>query len=424
MSELVTMPKLGFDMAEGTLVRWVKKEGETIAKGDVLAEIETDKATIEVEAAAGGVVAAQLVGEGAVVPIGQLIAVIAAPGETVDVNAIRRQAASGGPAPKSEIAALPATITVQPDSPPTPLAAPEPAAASTDGQSRELFASPIARKMASDAGIDIHLIAGTGPGGRIVKRDVETFIKSGGARPAGAGAPVRHGAREDTELPLTRLRQIIGRRMSESKQAAPHFYVTTEVDMAATMGLRAQLNALLPEDEKISVNDFIVKAAALAVRQFPNLNASVSGDALRVIRHGRINIGLAVAVEGGLITPVVQDADIKSLAQIAVEARALVGRARQGKIKPADIEGGTFTVSNLGMFDVEDFIAIINPPEVAILAVGSVKQVPVVKDGGLAVGTRLKATISADHRATDGAEAARYLQTFRKFLQEPLRLLL
>ncbi|MBI3762889.1 MAG: 2-oxo acid dehydrogenase subunit E2 [Chloroflexi bacterium] len=422
MPELITMPKLGFDMAEGTLVRWVKKEGESIAKGDVLAEIETDKATVEVEAAAGGVIAAQFVGEGSVVPIGKLIAAIAAPGEAVDVNALRAQ--TGSSAPPSTSVATPAKKEIPPALvAPAPMTAPAPAAVSvpTDGKGREVFASPIARKMAGDAGVDIRLVSGTGPGGRIVKRDVEAYLKSGGARAAAPALPVAV-SREDIEVPLTRLRQIIGRRMSESQLAAPHFYVTVEVDMAPAMALRGQLNALLPEDEKISVNDFIVKAAALALRQFPNLNASVAGD--KLIRRGRINVGLAVAVEGGLITPVVQDADLKSLAQIAVAARALVGRAREGRIKPTDVEGGTFTVSNLGMFDVEDFIAIINPPEVAILAVGSVKQVPIVKDGVLAAGTRMKATISADHRATDGAEAARYLQTVRKFLEEPLRLLL
>jgi len=425
MSELVTMPKLGFDMAEGTLVRWVKKQGDSIAKGQVLAEIETDKATVEVESSASGLVAAQLVDEGAVVPVGQLIAVIAAPGEQVNVDALRAQSA-----------APPASEAMRGAAPAPPAPTPEPARSepavppNADGHAGELLASPIARKMASEAGIDIRLVPGTGPNGRIVKRDVEAFVQRGPTPLAGESSfpskiPALFRDREpraDREIPRTRLRQAIGRHMSESKQAAPHFSVTVEVDMAATMGLRAQLNALVAEGEKISVNDFIVRAAALGLREFPNLNATIRGEAL--IQRGRINVGLAVAVEGGLLTPVIHDADFKSLAQIAVEARALVGRARQGKIKPGDVEGGTFTLSNLGMFDVTEFVAIINPPEAAILAVGTVRQAPVVTDGLLAVGSRMAATVSADHRVTDGAEVARYLGAVRRFLEEPLRLLI
>jgi pyruvate dehydrogenase E2 component (dihydrolipoamide acetyltransferase) len=441
MSEVVAMPKLGFDMAEGTLVRWVKQKGENVNKGEVLAEIETDKATVEVESSASGLVAAQLVSEGAIVPVGDPIAVIAAPGEEVNVDELKAQA--GGPldesgpsaaGPESGATAAPAAprpaVTSAQTAGPSPLgkgegvrgpsALPAPA---TDGQGGEVIASPIARKMASEAGVDLRQVQGTGPGGRIIKRDIETFLREGPRAPAGVAAaePVTV-SREDREIPLTRLRQIIGRRMAQSKQAAPHFYVTVDVDMGTTLALRSQLNALVPESDKISVNDFITKAAALALREFPNLNASLSGD--KLVARGRVNIGIAVAVEGGLITPVVQDADIKSLARIAVETRALVGRAREGKIKPTDVEGGTFTVSNLGMFDVSVFSAIINPPEVAILAVGTVQQVPVVKDGALAVGSRMSATLSADHRATDGAEAARFLQSFRKLLESALRLLL
>jgi pyruvate dehydrogenase E2 component (dihydrolipoamide acetyltransferase) len=295
---------------------------------------------------------------------------------------------------------------------------PEPA---TTGQQGEVLASPIARKMAGEAGIDLRQVRGTGPGGRIVKRDIEGFVKTGPPAAPAPAAPVTV-SREDQEIPMTRLRQIIGRRMAQSTQSAPHFFVTSEVDMAAAMALRAQLNALVLESEKISVNDFILKAAALALRDYPNLNASVAGD--KIVRRGRVNIGIAVAVEGGLITPVVQDADLKPLKEIAVEARAIVGRAREGKIKPADVEGSTFTVSNLGMFDVDVFSAIINPPEVAILAVGTVRQVPVVQDGALKIGSRMSATVSADHRATDGAEVARFMQAFRQRMEAPLRLLL
>jgi pyruvate dehydrogenase E2 component (dihydrolipoamide acetyltransferase) len=274
--------------------------------------------------------------------------------------------------------------------------------------------------MAGDAGIDIRLVSGTGPGGRVTKKDVEAYL-AGGARPALSVISVTPAA-ADTIVPLTRLRQIIARRMAESKQTVPQFYVTGAVDMGAAMQLRTELNALVPDERKISVNDLIVKAAALALRQYPNLNASFGGD--RVIRKGRVNVGIAVAVEGGLLTVVVQDADQKPLAHIAVEARAMVARARAGKVLPADIEGSTFSVSNLGMYDVEHFIAIINPPEAAILASGSVQEVPVVKDGALVPGLRLKLTVSADHRVTDGAEAAQFLQAVTKNLAEPLRLLL
>jgi pyruvate dehydrogenase E2 component (dihydrolipoamide acetyltransferase) len=238
-----------------------------------------------------------------------------------------------------------------------------------------------------------------------------------------APAPVA-AAPEDEAVPLTRLRQIIARRMTESKQTVPQFYVTTEIDMAAALALRRQVNAVLPEERKVSVNDFVVKAAALALREFPNLNASFAGD--KVIRRGRVNIGIAVAVAGGLLTVVVKDADHKPLAQIAVEARAMAARAREGKVQGADIEGSTFSISNLGLpvfGEVDHFIAIVNPPEAAILAVGAVRDVPVVQAGALVPGVRMKATCSADHRVTDGAEAAQFLQAVKRHLEEPLRLL-
>jgi pyruvate dehydrogenase E2 component (dihydrolipoamide acetyltransferase) len=254
---------------------------------------------------------------------------------------------------------------------------------------------------------------------------VEAYLQSGPkAVPApavAAATPIPAGP-ETTEIAMTRLRQAIGRRMVESKTTIPHFYVTSEIDMAPAVALRQQINALLPEEQKVSINDMIVKAAALALREFPNLNASFAGD--KLVRHNRINVGSAVAVAGGLLTVVQKDTDKTPLAQIAADNKAMIGRARSGKISPNDVTDGTFTVSNLGPFDVENFIAIVNPPEAAILAVGSSRQVPVVVDGQLAVGTRMKATISADHRVTDGAEAARYMQRFKAILEAPLNLLL
>ena len=398
MAEIIPMPKLGFDMAEGTLVRKAKQEGEAVAKGDILADIETDKTTIEVESYAGGIVKAWLIDVGKPVPIGTPMVVIAAPGEEVDVAALRAAQPASAPAPTA------------------PVGASSPAPAAPTAESGALRISPIARRMADERGIDPRQIKGTGPEGRITKKDIETFA----APSAAAVSPMVALSREDTTVPLTKLRSAISRRMTESKTSVPHFYVTSDVDMEAAMILRAQLNALLGDAGKLSVNDFIVKAVALTLREFPNLNAALKGDS--VVRHGHVNVGLAVAVPGGLMTVVVKDADVKSLAQIAADSKAMVARARDGKIKPEDVDGSTFTVSNLGMYEVDSFTAIINPPEAAILAVGSVMKVPVVKNDALAVGRRMKATISADHRVTDGAEAAQFMQAFKKKLEEPLRL--
>jgi pyruvate dehydrogenase E2 component (dihydrolipoamide acetyltransferase) len=428
MAETVNMPKLGFDMAEGTLVRWVIQEGEPVAKGAVLAEIETDKATVEVESTFEGVLARHLVKAGDVVPVNTPIAIVAAPGEKVDIAA----AAPAGAAP--EKAAPAPAAALQPAAPAVAAAeAPAPAAPESGQLPGGVKASPLARRLAEEAGVDLRQVPGSGPGGRIVRKDIEVYQA---AKPAAAPAPAPsmppaaalpfpvsplEPAPADQVIPLNRLRSIIGRRMVEAKQQAPHFYVTHEYDMAKVMELRKQINSLLPEQEKISLNDFVVKAAALALRQFPNLNASLQGDA--VLRHGQVNVGVAVAVENGLMTVVCKDTDRKPLRQVAVELRLVVGRARAGKVRPEDIEGSTFSVSNLGMYDVESFIAIINPPEAAILAVGSAREVPVVKDGAVVPGLRMKATLSVDHRVSDGVEGAQFLQALAQYLEDPLRLL-
>lgn len=411
MAEQITMPKLGFDMAEGKLVRWVKKQGDSIAKGDVLAEVETDKATVEVESFVSGVVAATLAEEGTFQKVGALIAVIAAPGESVDVEALRAQS-GGGPKPAASAPAPAPTA-------PAPKTNGQPAPAAEGGFVR---ISPIARRMADENGVDPRHVKGSGPEGRITKKDIEAYLASGQKPAAQAPSVAVSVSREDSTVALTKLRSAISRRMTESKTSVPHFYVTNDIDMEAVMAMRSQLNAIVGEAGKLSVNDFVVKAAALALRQFPNLNASFNGD--HIVRHGHINVGIAVAVEGGLLTVVVKDADAKSLSQISADSKAMVGRAREGKIKPDDVEGSSFTVSNLGMYEVDSFVAIINPPEAAILAIGSVAQTPVVKDGALAIGQRMKATISADHRVTDGAEAAQFMQQFKKNLEQPLHLML
>lgn len=417
MADIVHMPKLGFDMAEGTLVRWVRHEGEPVKKGEVLAEIETDKATVEVESSFSGVVHKHLVEQGAIVPVGAPIAVIAAPGEKVDDTAVPS-------APAAEKAAA-APATAAPSAPAAPVAAPPTAEEAASGP---LKASPLARKIASESGVDLRAVQGSGPGGRIVRKDVEAALSQ--PAPAAAAAPAlppaawlpAAAAVGDERVPLDRLRQAIGRRLVEAKQQVPHFYITHDYDAAPVMALRKQLNDLLPEEQKLSVNDFIVKAAALALRRFPNLNASLGAN--EIIRHGQVNVGVAVAVPGGLLTVVSRDTDQKPIRLLSTEIKELVTRARSGKVRPDDIEGSTFSISNLGMYDVENFAAIINPPEVAILAVGSVRQAPVVVDGAVVVGTRLKMTLSADHRVTDGAEAAQFMQALAEALEKPLRLML
>lgn len=411
MAEIVSMPKLGFDMAEGTLVRWVKQEGEPVAKGEVLAEIETDKATVEVESGFSGVLHRHLVEQGSIVPVGTPIAVIAAPGEEVKDLPAAQPAAAPKAAAVEKAETAPAAMP----------AAPIPAG--------EVKASPLAKRMAKERNLDLTMIRGSGPGGRVVRKDIEVALAAGtqptpASRPAITPTPsfVPAAVPGDESVPVDRLRTAIGRRMVESKQQVPHFYITHEYDVAALMELRKQVNELLPEEEKLSVNDFIVKAVALALRRFPNLNASL-GDKV-ILRHGHVNVGVAVAVEGGLLTVVCRDADQKTLRQISAEVKEMVARARQGKVRPEDIEGSTFSISNLGMFDVEDFVAIINPPEAAILAVGSVRQVPVVAAGEVRPGVRMKATISADHRITDGAEAARFMQALADYLEKPAGLLM
>jgi pyruvate dehydrogenase E2 component (dihydrolipoamide acetyltransferase) len=290
-------------------------------------------------------------------------------------------------------------------------------------------ASPLAKRMARDANVDLSRVQGSGPGGRVTRKDVEAAIAAGAAAPqpapqAAAFPPPPTAtvvSREDQLVTPTKLRQIIARRMQESKSSVPHFYVTHEYKMDALMDLRKQVNAYLPDEQKVSVNDFIVRAVALTLREFPNLNSALQGD--KVLRHGSVNVGVAVAVDGGLMTVVCRDTDQKPLRQIAMELKAMAARAREGKVKTEDIEGSTFSVSNLGMFDVENFAAIINPPEAGIVAVGSARQVPVIENGEVRVGWRMKATIAVDHRVSDGAEAAQFMQALAKYIEEPMRLL-
>jgi pyruvate dehydrogenase E2 component (dihydrolipoamide acetyltransferase) len=419
MAELVNMPKLGFDMREGQLVKWLKKAGDSVNQGDVIAEIESDKATVEVEAYVSGTLLELLVNEGDWVPIGAPIAVVGESGESYNLAAlgvtVEETAEEEAPAPVVESAT----------------ATPAPAEAAPIGEGNGhsfpagVRASPLARRLAAEQHVDLSRVEGSGPLGRIVRADVEAFQESAVAAPAApapAYAPVVAGP-DSEEIPASRIRSRIGARMVESKTTVPHFYVTVEIDMGSAMALRKELNARREADEKISVNDLIVKAAALTLREFPNLNSSFNGDT--IVRHNHINVGIAVALDEGLINVVSKDADLVPLTAMAKTHRDMVERAREGRVKPDDVEGETFAVSNLGGFDVEHFAAIINPPDAGIMAIGSAKQVPAVtKDGKLGIGWRMKATISADHRVTDGAEAARFMQRVKEILEDPLRLLM
>jgi pyruvate dehydrogenase E2 component (dihydrolipoamide acetyltransferase) len=427
MAETINMPKLGFDMAEGTLVRWVKQVGENINKGDVLAEIETDKATVEVESSAGGVVLQHIVDQGTVVPVNAPIAVVGEEGEEVEAPKPAAEVGKKKGKAEEQKAEVKPEKDEKPAAPAQPVAVSSPQVAPAEQAAPEdagqIKASPLAKKIARDNNLDLARLQGTGPGGRVVRKDVEAALASG--QPSGAGRPSAPTAvpvsAEDETIPLTRLRQAIARRMVESTTTVPHFYVTHEYKLDALMAMRKQANEFLPDSEKLSVNDFIIKAVALTLREFPNLNSSYAGT--NAIRHGAINIGIAVAVEGGLLTVVNHNTDRLPLRQISTDVKRKAAGAREGKVRPDDIEGSTFSVSNMGMFDVENFSAIINPPEAGILAVGSARQIPVVENGEIKIGWRMKATISVDHRVSDGAEAAQFMQKLAEYLENPVRML-
>ena len=417
----VVMPKLSEAMESGKIIKWLKKEGDRIQGGDIVAEVETDKADVEMEAFGAGVLRKILVPAGETAPIGTLIGVIAEPGD--DIAALLASAPAGAGA-ASAVAPASRSATVTPSAPPASVMRPAavtsaPAAAVAgvvQGQGGRVKASPLAKKIAAQTGVDLRLVQGSGPGGRIIRRDVE----AAGSSAAPAAMPAAVAGAEFEDIPLSPIRAAIARRMPLSKAPVPHFYVTSEVAMDRAWELREQLNALEGQP-KISVNDLVIRACALALMTHPGVNASLQGDAIRVFH--RAHIGIAVALEDGLITPVLRDCHAKPLARIAVESRDLAERARNRKLRVQELSGATFSISNLGMFDVTEFSAIINPPEGAILAVGSVRRVPVVDDTGLGVGRRMALTISCDHRVMDGAMGARFLQDVKRLLEEPLRLL-
>jgi pyruvate dehydrogenase E2 component (dihydrolipoamide acetyltransferase) len=426
-------------MEEGVVVKWLKREGDRVASGDALAEIETDKAVLELEATTAGVLHKILAQEDSKVPVGQLIAVIGS--EDEDVSSLVGKPSSPSPQPPPPVTIGGSLASAVPPSPGAPGAG---ATARQEPIRRErIDASPLARRMAEETGIDIAQVHGTGPGGRVVKRDIEAFLgqlRGQPSRPSAPSAtspaaaveampqapaqpaPVEVAGIDHTERELSMMRKTIARRMVLSKTTAPHFYLTTEIDMERAIAMRQSLNELAADDVKIGFNDMILKAVANALRQFPRMNVSYADDKIRL--HQRVHLSMAVALDEGLITPVIRDCDRKSLGEIAREAKELTERARARRLKPEDYTGGTFSVSNLGMFDVEAFGAIINPPEAAILAVGTIKQQPVVMDGQLSIGHRMKITLSGDHRAIDGATAAQFLQVVKRLLEQPLTLML
>ncbi len=446
MATNVLMPKMGYDMTEGKILRWLKQEGDAVTKGEPIAEIQTDKVNIEIEAFAGGVLAKILHGADADVPVGDVIGIIAAPGEKVEVPAgspAQRTAAEtgvcggtmyeagcgeGGEAVAIEAGAGSGAKAVPLGvSPSTPIEEPsrvaqanaearraaEGAHAPVRRAGERVKSSPLARKMAADQGVDLADVAGTGPAGRIVKRDVEGFKPV--QRPA-AFVP-QAGV---TEVPLTRMRQVIARKLSESKQTAPHFYLTKAIDMTEAVAFRGLVNKSLTDTQKVSFNDMVIKAVAKALKTHAGANASWAGD--RIVQHDAINVGMAVALPEGLVVPVLNDAYGKTLSQIAEAAKDLAARAKENRLRPDEFSGGTCTVSNLGMFDVESFTAIINPPESAILAVGSIIKEPVVRNDEVVVRSMMRITLSSDHRVIDGALAAQFLGEVKRLLESPLLL--
>lgn len=407
MATNVVMPQMGYDMREGTVVRWHKEEGETVNRGEVIADIETDKATVEFEAYTGGVLGRIVAAAGVAVPVGELIAIITDPGEAIpDAPAASAPAAAAPGTAVAPVIAMPAT---------------EAAVPAGDGQVR---ASPIARRLARERGIDLALVAGSGPNGRITERDVENYqppvAPAPPSVPAPAGEPAPAAA--DARIELSRMRQTIARVTSDSKTTAPHFYVTAAVDMGKAMALRREINDAADPESRVSVNDLMVKACALALAKHPKFNAFYRGDYLQV--NGAMNIGIAIALETGLILPGVSNCESKSLLQIAAATKDLIARANSGTLRNEEYSSTTFSISNMGMFDVESFTAIIYPPHAAILAVGSVKEQPVVRDGQLGIGQMMKATLSTDHRVADGAEAAQFLMEIKRALENPVSLLL
>jgi pyruvate dehydrogenase E2 component (dihydrolipoamide acetyltransferase) len=425
MAEVVYMPKLSDTMTEGVVAAWTKNVGDAVKSGEVLAEIETDKATMEFESFYDGVLLHIGVETGKAAPVNSILAVIGEAGE--DISGVLANAAAGAPgatasaapAPVSEPVAAPAAVS--PTVPNTaPVSAPVTAPVVTNNSSERVFASPLAKKLAAERGIAIEAVAGTGENGRIVKRDVDHYVPYTPAANAPSYTAAPSGTVSFTDEPISQMRKTIARRLAESKFTAPHFYLTLDIDMDAAIATRKSLNSI--DGVKVSFNDMVVKSVAMALRKHPAVNSAWMGDFIR--RNEHVNIGVAVAVEDGLLVPVVRFADGKGLTQISAEVREYAQKAKDKKLQPADWEGNTFTISNLGMFGIESFTAIVNPPDACILAIGGIKEVPVVKNGQVVPGNVMKVTLSCDHRVVDGASGAAFLQTFKTYMEQPAAMLL
>jgi pyruvate dehydrogenase E2 component (dihydrolipoamide acetyltransferase) len=426
MAEIVKMPKLSDTMEEGVVAEWHKKVGDKVKAGDLLAEIETDKATMEFESFQDGVLLHIGVQKGKAAPVDSILAILGKEGENIDALL---KGESGGAtakaeeAPKTEAKAEPAPSKTEaaPEKKAEPaavVAEKAPAAVASNGSSGDgrIKASPLAKKLASDKGIDLGQVAGSGDAGRIVMRDIENF-KPATAGAASAASRVAAGVENFREEAVSQMRKTIAKRLSESKFTAPHFYLTMEIDMDEAMRQRESMNAALAP-AKVSFNDLVIKSAAAALRKHPKVNASWLGDKIRYNEH--IHIGVAVAVDEGLLVPVVRHADTKSLLAINEEVKVFADKARNKKLQPSDWEGNTFTISNLGMFGIDEFTAIINTPDACIMAVGAIVQKPVVKKGQIVVGNTMKVTLSCDHRVVDGAVGSAFLQTFKKYMENPV----
>jgi len=423
----ILMPALSPTMTEGTLTKWLKAEGDQIESGDLICEIETDKATMEVEAVDEGVLGKILVSEGTeAVPVNQAIAVLLEDGETADDIVISD--ASPALVPQPDLAPTDATPNAVPAAMPTSIPP------STDGR---VFSSPLARRLAQQNGLDISTISGSGPRGRVVKRDVDAAIASGTDKAVPASAPVSSASQaapatvddpifalmpEFDATPHSNMRKAIASRLTESARDIPHFNISMDVEIDALLALRAKLNAHDGADYKISVNDLIVKITALALKRNPAVNAAYTADA--ILRFNRVDMSIAVAIDGGLITPVIKDVGAKGLAEISMETKELATKARDGKLRPEEYQGGTFTISNLGMFGVKSFNSIINPPQGGILSVGAGALRPVVKNGALGMATVMSLTLAVDHRCIDGTPAAAFMQDLKAIIEEPYQLML
>ncbi len=422
MAEIIRMPLLSDTMTEGTVVAWHKKVGDLVEAGETLFEVETDKAVMEQDSYYSGILLYIGVKEGESVPIDAVMAVIGEKGEDFQAQLDAALASSVGSPAKDEApepAPAPMPVAAPAPSPAAAPLAPAPAPAASGGRMK---ASPLAKSMATKEGIDLASVAGSGDEGRIIKRDIEAYLASGAGTAAPAPAATASfsvATAGDVDTPLSQMRKTIARRLSESKFGAPHFYLTISIDMERAMETRKRINEIAPQ--KISFNDLVIKAAAVALRQHPAINSSWLGDKIR--QNGNVNIGVAVAVDEGLLVPVVRHADMKSLSQINAEVRELAGKAKERKLSGEEMQGNTFTISNLGMFGIDEFTAIINPPDACIMAVGGIIEMPVVKDGELAVGKRMKVTLSCDHRVVDGATGAKFLNTFKSVLEDPIRMI-